>query len=66
MDKDNFKQKLFDIKNLVAKNLSKEEEEEINIFIDKITEDLQNKLQLIDHKKLSKTIKKIIKENSDV
>ena len=63
---DNIKQKLYETKNSIAKNLSKEEEEEVVIFIDELVSNLQNKFKKIDYDKLSENVKKILKRNIDV
>jgi hypothetical protein len=63
---DKIKEEIYETKKLIANNLSKEEEEEINIFIDSLFEDLQNKIKKINIAELTKKINSYFKENKDV
>ncbi len=63
---DEIKQKLYETKKNITNNLTKEEEEEINIFIDRLAEDLQKTFNKIDFVKLTESIKELLKEDVNV
>lgn len=63
---DEIKQKLYETKKSITNNLTKEEEEEINIFIDRLAEDLQKTFNKIDFVKLTESIKELLKEDVNV
>jgi len=63
---DKIKEEVYKTKKNIANNLSKEEEEEINIFIDSLFVDLQNKIKKINIAELTKKINSYFKENKDV
>lgn len=63
---DKIKEEIFKTKNLLSNDLSKEEEEEVNIFIEGLIKDLQEKIKNIDIVNLTKNIDNYFKEKKDV
>ena len=63
---DKIKESLQKTKEYIATDLSDEEEKEINIFIEQLVSNLQEKVEKIDISQLSKSIKSYIEENDNV
>ena len=63
---DEIKESLQQTKDYIADDLNEEEEKEINIFIDQLITNLQEKIKNINIVDLSESIKKYIEENDDV
>jgi len=63
---DEIKESLQKTKNYIATDLSEEEEKEINIFIEQLVSNLQKKVEKINIKNLSESIKQYIEENDNV
>jgi len=63
---DEIKESLHKTKDYIATDLNEEEEKEINIFIEQLLSNLQEKINKIDIVKLSESIKQYIEENDNV
>lgn len=63
---DKIKEELFNTKKNMGVNLSVEEEEEINKYIESLVLDLQKKVENINIKILTEQITKYFKEEEDV
>tara|TARA_R110000822_G_scaffold189874_1_gene328739 strand:- start:468 stop:674 length:207 start_codon:yes stop_codon:yes gene_type:complete len=63
---DEIKESLQKTKEYIGTDLNEEEEKEINIYIDQLMSDLQEKIKKIDIIKLSESIKQYIEEHDNV
>mgnify|MGYP003657273447 CR=1 FL=1 len=63
---DQIKESLQKTKEYISNDLSEEEDKEINLYIDTLIKNLQEKIKKIDIVNLSESIKQYIKENEDV
>ena len=63
---DKIKEELYNTKKNMSVNLSTEEEEEINKYIESLVIDLQKKVESINIKILTSQISKYFKEDEDV
>jgi len=63
---DQIKESLQKTKEYISNDLSEEEDKEINLYIDTLIYNLQEKIKKIDIVNLSESIKQYIKENEDV
>ena len=64
MNIDKLKQELIEFKKILSDNLLTEEEnKEINIFIEGLVKDIEEKTKKIDVEKLSSSLEKYFKEN---
>tara|TARA_R110000868_G_scaffold47418_1_gene155536 strand:- start:1307 stop:1513 length:207 start_codon:yes stop_codon:yes gene_type:complete len=63
---DEIKESLQKTKEYIGTDLNEAEEKEINIYIDQLMSDLQEKIKKIDIIKLSESIKQYIEEHDNV
>ena len=67
MNIDRIKEELIKAKMYLSNNnLSEEEEKELDIFIEGLVLDLQNKVKKINYENIAENIRKIIQEEKDV
>ena len=65
MNVDKLKEELIKTQKSVCDNLTEEEEKEINIFIDHMIQNLQEKIGNIDYSKVASTISRYIVEQTE-